>query len=163
MAESGIVEQKYLIIHDKTALPYRCIKTNQPISEKEYGAWDLPWLPGWLKVLMIFGPFFLLFAPLMTDKRCRVKAGISRSAKRRYQFHKALAVLLILGSLAIVPIGMALQSIPLIVFGCISFVFLFWGGFIWLILFSSPLRIARVEDEKFWIQGCSPEYLQSLE
>jgi hypothetical protein len=42
------------------------------------------------------------------------------------------------------------------------FPFLFWGGFIYLVLFTSPLTIAAHKGDHFWLQGCSPEFLASI-
>ncbi|MCA9230756.1 MAG: hypothetical protein KDA57_08890, partial [Planctomycetales bacterium] len=39
----------------------------------------------------------------------------------------------------------------------------FWIGFAILILWTNPLRVIRADDQLFWIRGCSPEFLASLE
>jgi hypothetical protein len=44
----------------------------------------------------------------------------------------------------------------------VLFPLFFWGGFWILILFTSPLKIVKHEDGLFWLEGCSPKFLESL-
>lgn len=44
----------------------------------------------------------------------------------------------------------------------VLFPLLFWGGFMFLIFFTSPLTIAKHKGDHFWLQGCSPEFLASI-
>jgi hypothetical protein len=120
-------------------------------------------MPLWLKVVMCVSPAFLLFAPYVVRKRCHVQAGISKGVRRRYLRRKLLASLLILGSV-LVPIGLMLLQQPIAgMVSLLSFPFLFWGGFIFLIVFTSPLTIHQCVGERFWLKGCSPEFLASLQ
>ena len=65
------IDGKYLVITDRTALPPRCVQTNQPVSEHECQTLDLPWLPTALKIAMCLVPFLLLFGPYAVRRRCR--------------------------------------------------------------------------------------------
>jgi hypothetical protein len=156
------IDGKYLVLTDRTALPPRCVKTNVPVGERECQMWDLPWLPPALKILMCIGPFFLLFAPYTVRRRCRLQAGLSKSVRHRYLLRKLLAGLLIVGSLIAPIICLAYGWMGAMMVTVVLFPLLFWGGFIYLILFTSPLTIAKHKGDHFWLQGCSPEFLASI-
>ena len=156
------IDGKFLVLTDRTALPPRCVRTNQPVSERECQTWDLPWLPLSLRIVMCVAPMFLLFAPFVVRQRCRVQAGISQSVRFRYLLRKLLACLLIVGSLIAPVVCLAIGQTGAAVLTVVFFPFLFWGGFILLILFTSPLTIAAHSGDHFWLKGCSPEFLASL-
>jgi hypothetical protein len=157
------IDGSFLVLTDRTALPPRCVQTNQPVSERECQIWNLPWLPPWLTIVMCISPVFLMFAPYVVRKRCHVQAGISQGVRLRYLFRKLLAGLLIVGSI-LIPILCIVSEQPVAAMAAILlFPFLFWGGFIILILFTSPLTIHRCAGEYFWLKGCSPEFLASLQ
>ena len=151
-----------LVLKDKTALPMRCVHTDKPVTDRDYRNLDLGYIPSWLKVLSLLMPFFLIATPYAVRSRCRLKAGISRSVQRRFLIRKLLASLCILGSL-LLPFALLYFNLPEIAIPFfLLFPFLFWGGFACLIWFCSPLKVARCENDHFWIKGCSPEYLESL-
>ena len=156
------IDGKFLVLTDRTALPPRCVRTNRPVSEREYQTWDLPWLPLWLKIVMCISPAFLLFTPYVVRRRCRVQAGISKPIRNRYLFRKLMACLFILGSLIAPIVCLGIGQLGAMMVSVILFPFLFWGGFILLILFTSPLTIQRHIGNHYWLNGCSPEFLASL-
>lgn len=159
---SHAIDGKFLVLSDKTALPPRCVKSNQPVDERAYRTWDLPWMPLWLRIIMLLSPAFLLFAPFVIRRRCHLKAALSHTAWLRFFFLKLTAVLLIIGSF-VFPIIYATAGMDAWAFyAAIFFPIFLWGGFAILILFSSPLSIAKHKGDLFWIKGCSPAFLESL-
>jgi hypothetical protein len=157
------IDGTFLVLTDRTALPQRCVRTNRPVSEREYRIIDLRYLPGGLRIAMCLMPAFLLFAPFVVRNRCRVQTGISKQVRNRYLFRKLVAGLLIIGSLLAPFVLLVLNRSAAALLMVSLFPFLFWGGFILLILFSSPLTIHRHAGEHFWLNGCSPEFLESLQ
>lgn len=156
------IDGNYLVLTDRTALPLRCVRTNQPVSERECQTLDLPWIPPTLKIAMCLVPFLLLFAPYAVRRRCRLQAGISKGVRFRYLLRKLLAGLLIVGALVAPLVCMINGWLGSALVTVVAFPFLFWGGFIFLILFTSPLTIADHKGDQFWLQGCSPEFLASI-
>jgi len=162
VVSSQTIDGKYIVLTDRTALPTQCVRKNQPVSEREYRKWDLPWIPIWLKIVMLLCPILLIVTPYAVRQRCRLKAGLSRGVWFRYFLLKLAAGFLILGSL-VAPIAYAAADLQQwAIVAAALFPFCFWGGFAILILFSSPLSIAKVEGDLFWIKGCSPDFLESL-
>jgi hypothetical protein len=139
------------------------VQTNRPVSERECQIRSLPWMPRGLKVVMCISPVFLLFAPYVVRKRCRVQAGISRGVRLRYLLRKLLAGLLIVGSIVVPILCLVFEQPGAAMLATLLFPFLFWGGFIILIFFTSPLTVQRCVGEHFWLKGCSPEFLASLQ
>ena len=163
MAESSHgIDDKYLVLSDKTALPLRCVKTNQTVDENVYRTWNLPWIPLWLRILMLTGLGYLFFVPFVVRRRCRLRAGLSQTARLRYFFLKSTAVFLILGSFVPPMIFGKLEMDEWAAYSFMCLPILIWIGLVILIMGSSPLSIVRHEGDRFWIRGCSPAFLESL-
>jgi hypothetical protein len=157
------IDGAFLVLSDWTALPARCVKTNLPVSERECQLMNLPWMPLWLKVVMCISPVFLLFAPYAVRKRCRVQAGISKGVRLRYLLRRLVAGLLIVGSFILPVVCVVLDLPTAALVALLLFPFLFWGGFVYLVFFTSPLSVQRCVDEHYWLKGCAPEFLASLQ
>ena len=61
------IEGDCIIVSDKTALPLRCIKTNQALSEAEYGTHTLGWISPMINVL-IFASLLLFLATFLKEE-----------------------------------------------------------------------------------------------
>lgn len=155
------VEPPYLVIPTKTALPHRCVATNEPISDAEYTTWDLPYIPRWLIVMMFMGPFFLITAPYVRT-RCKFKAGVSRAVRRRRFWRRLPLFFLIPIALAIVFYSMVSANESLVMLASWVF-FIGYFSLPMLVLFAHPMRVRRSRDGLFWISGISPAYLAELD
>ena len=83
MTSPGLkIDGDCLVITSLVALPERCVRTNEPISPREYHSWNLAFVPTWILVLMFLAPFFFFFGPFFAKKRCGFKAGLSKSIWR---------------------------------------------------------------------------------
>ncbi len=160
---SDAVDGHYIVLADRTALPQRCILTNQPVTDNEYRSYDLPWIPGWAKASMIFFPLLLIFLPFAVRHRCRIKAGLSRSIHLRYSIRKLSVGVILLATMVAPFCFMIAEKGNYAVASVVLSPFLLWGGLIVGILFSSPLKIIKQGRDLFWIKGCSPAFLGSLE
>lgn len=157
------VEGDLLVIPSKTALPKRCPITNAEVSDSEYRTWDLPYIPGWLRVWMFLGWFVLFFAPSIIKRRCQFKAGFSAGVRRRYFVRKLMAVAAIMIPVFLTGYGFVARSEQLTFIGFTLLIPCLWAGVIVFTLLSSPLKITRYEDGFSWIEGFSPDFLASLE
>ena len=104
---------------------------------------------------MLISPILMFLVPFCVRRRCRIKAGLSRQIRLRYQLFKVAAILMVTSSFAIIFVGIAYASSELTLVGLLSFVPLFWGGFAILILFSDPLTISKFADGLFWLRVCA--------
>ena len=151
-----------IVVPTKTALPRRCVRTNADVAESEYEVWDLPLMSRGLVVVMLIAPIVLLFAPAVIRRRCKLKAGLSKRVRRAFMLRKSVGAAMILLALFSVPTAAFLNIVPLFLLAVISFVPLFWGGFIVMLLLSRPLRNVKCDGEVYWIKGCGPDFLEGL-
>ncbi|MFO0942400.1 MAG: hypothetical protein U0930_16810 [Pirellulales bacterium] len=127
-----------LVVTSGKLLPNICVITGQSLEPADCSWCDIPW------------PFFL--GPVIR-KNCRLSYGISPIYQRSYHLRKVLirtyrVVLYLTFAFAIGLLGWS-QLVP-------------WIGLVLLLLNiwphsipTEPLRIARYEDGKFWIDGVS--------
>lgn len=138
------VEGPCLVVASGTELPRRCIKTNQPVGEHDFARQRLTWR----------GRSFQL---VLSEKECRLTWYAVPSVRRRLTYIKVtqfagpacaiLPVFLIdtIGGWSVIPVLLALCMMSYSVFA------------------KPPLRVVRYQRERFWIEGCSGEFLRSLE
>ena len=162
MSVSQGVDGKYLVIADKTALPQRCVRTNVPVDSTEYTSWDIAYQSNRLLSFLLLGFPALLFGSYAAQTRCRFKAGLSRNIRRRFILFQVAAYGTIALSPCVFVAGVALQDEMLVTYSIIACPFLIFAALVFLALFTSPLKVARMEEERFWIEGCSQEFLDSL-
>jgi hypothetical protein len=155
------VDPPYLVTRSLTALPQRCIKTNEPVSDVEYQVWDLPCIPRWLLTLMFVGPFFLLTGPYVRQ-RCKLKAGLSKSARRKRLLVRALLMGVVLSPLLGAAMTIMTMS-PAWGFYSVTAITAAFPALTLFVLQKWPMRVRRVRGELCWISGCSPEFLAGLE
>ncbi|MBA3481426.1 MAG: hypothetical protein H0T51_06385 [Pirellulales bacterium] len=155
------IDPPHLIIPSKTALPKRCIVTNEPVSDSEYQVWDLPCIPRWLIALMFMGIFFLLTGPYVRH-RCKVKAGLSKRARRNRRLKRLLLLLVVFSPLFVASAAIAAMSPHWLLPGLIS-VMAAYFTIPYMVLTSQPLRVRQSRDGLHWVDGCSPAFLASLE
>lgn len=154
------VDLPYLVITSHTALPKRCVVTNEPLTDSEYQVWDLPSIPRWARVLAFTSPFLLIAAPFF-PLRCKVKAGLARRVRRKNLFIKSVLYLLILMPVFCMIAALILRRSELFL-AAIGASLLPYVALPTLVLLTPPLRVHRRKDDLFWIKGCSRDFLESL-
>lgn len=154
------VDDIYLVTPSKTALPQRCIVTNQPVADNLYTAWDLPFVQNWL-VFFIFGPFTLFFAPLLVKRRCKLRAALSASIRRKYMLKKIGLLLIGFAPLALIPLAIYYRSDELVFLAVPGAIVSYVAAFSYVFLLK-PLKAVKFNDDLFWVKGCSSEFLTSL-
>lgn len=156
------VEPPYLVVPSQTALPLRCVKTNQPVDDDDYRVMHLAYMPTWLVILSIVMPIMLIASPFLMPRKCQIKVGYSTAARRRNLLLKAGLLLTCVFGLIIVPIMMAIGSKEgaLIAFAYLPLVS--YPSFVFLVLGTAPLVVHEQRQGLSWIRGCSPEFLASL-
>ena len=160
--QANTVDGNCIVIPTKTALPRRCIVTNEPIPDNLYASWDLPYVKGWL-ILLIFGPWMLILAPAIAKRRCKLMAGLSARLRWRYKLLKIFLILLSLSPFAVVAYAVSQKSLEtLVAFGIPSMLATYFSVFAY-VFFSSPLKVTKCREELYWVSGCSASFLKSLE
>ncbi|BBO32130.1 hypothetical protein [Lacipirellula parvula] len=155
------VDGSCVVIPTQTALPQRCIITNEPVESSEYQVWNLPYIPRWLLMLMFMGPFFMITAPFVRQ-RCKFKAGFSRRYRRRRLVWRSLLISILPMSIVMAGVAVAtgrgeflVLAVSCLVISCMLMPL--------LIIYAHPMRVVRHYDGLYWISGMSPAFLAGLE
>lgn len=155
------VDGNYLVIPTKTALPRRCIITNQPVSDDCYTAWDLPFVHSWI-IFFLFGPWMLLFSPLLVKRRCKLKAAVSARIRRKYLWFKIALLLVGISPLALLALAVDLRSEDMLLSLAVPGAIVIYVAAFAFVYHTTPMKVVKFKDELYWIRGCSTEFLDSL-
>jgi hypothetical protein len=155
------VEPPYLVVTSKTALPRRCFVTNQPISDSEYQVWSLPSIPRWLWWVTFGSPILLLAYPSLPN-RCKIAAGLCRRSRRQRLALKAVLLLILLSPFFLAGAAILTREPHYLVLSFVSTSLAYFALPV-LVLLMPPLKVHRKHADLYWISGCSPEFLASLE
>lgn len=173
---------KFVVVRTGAVLPARCVKTNEKIGERDwFGEKQLVWIWWWAQFaspvvvvmalfvitlnsanveVMLYAigvPVVLIAGVLLVvgRKTLKVTYGLARRIRRRQSvIHGAVAIC----AVAAYALGfgdsdvLSLEPQYLLIAG--------------VIIASIPrhfLRAARYRDGEFWLKGCSPEFLDSLD
>jgi hypothetical protein len=172
---------KFVVVRTGAILPGRCIRTNQVLGESD-GLIErqLVWTPKWAQcmpaalILMVTLPLFvnsttgmltisvigvlgIVVAGLLSianQKRVNVRYGLGWRKRRWRLLAQGVIAALCVGGWILCEIlkTNTLVTIPLLI-----------GGGTLLGVLYHPLRVARYRDGEFWLKGCSPEFLDSLD
>ena len=174
-------EGKFVVVRTGAVLPARCVKTNEAVERyNEVKPRQLMWVPSWARLspsLGIVAPMlaiwmtsdwastaFLVVAvpsiliagllPVAFQKRMNVTYALQRRERR---WRLAVQSVAVVGGVGGWLLGKVYDTDSFA-----GFFALIGGGFL-ASVFHHPLRAARYRDGEFWIKGCSPEFLDSLE
>ncbi len=158
------VDGDTLVVPSGCTLPPYCIKTNQPVSERDMIFTNLYWRPNSIGVWWILGPLPLLIAYMAGGEQCAITYGMAPPIYWRRVYRVLIKILVTIALFAATLffavsesrnrlIGLAMVA-SFILF-LISFVAIFFG--------NSAMRVVRHENQLFWIKGISQEYLDSLQ
>jgi hypothetical protein len=152
------VEPPYLIVPSHTYLPQRCVVTNEPVSDSEYQIWNLPRIRWGLMVAI---PVLWLFTPFIGTP-CKLKVGLCRQARRKRLPLKAAIVVAIWSPFLSFIAGVLTGQFVFI--QCVAVLLVApYFAVPALAVYGPPLRVHRRDGDLYWITGCSPEFLASVE
>jgi hypothetical protein len=178
---------EFVVVRTGAVLPQRCIQTNEPIGQGDWSKekklhgspkWAglctaLPYLTllllqNWLP--SIFKDYFAVVIVAMMigsvaiasifHKTCFITYGLKGSVQRKQRRTRLIFVGLL---------GLAGVALMLCAFlGHFIWVFIVLLGMVIVISLSAVrlsrfIRVIRYRDGEFWLKGCSPEFLDSLD
>ena len=143
------VDGNRLVVASGTQLPRRCIKTNQPVTEKDLIRQILQWRGRFLQVVL-------------TSKNCELEWFVASRIRWRTRFAMVLSWSAIIGGFLM--FGAVIDSNPPSSLGPAISMLLFITGLVSSIVIQVRfgLRVVDYQDGRFWIEGCCPEFLKSL-
>lgn len=178
---------EFIVVRTGAVLPKRCIQTNEPIGQGDWSKEDkLHGSPRWAGLCIslpcvtplllqnwlpsIFKDYFAVVIVAMMigsvaiasifHKTCFITYGLKGSVQRKQRRTRLIFVGLL---------GLAGVALMLCAFlGHFIWVFIVLLGMVIVISLSAVrlsrfIRVIRYRDGEFWLKGCSPEFLDSLD
>ena len=150
-----LVDGKCLVIRSGAKLPPFCVKSNEKITKPEYRQRRLKWTKEvrGRKLIMILSYF-------MSRQYCELTHGLASGQKTKLLlFFIGKLVLMLVGLFGMFT-GAVLNWNPGVILAFCGLCILFMG----LLPFGNqPLAVVREENGKFWLKGCSKEFLSRIQ
>ena len=156
--QSPTVDGDALVVYSQTVLPPICVRTNQPVSEKDMIRGRYTWCPPWVVVFVFLGGLPLILVYFLARKHCILTYGLHPSQRKRYRKRMLIKIALAIVLFLMIPILSATNSVPVIVVA----VLLFLAAIVSMFVGNSPLRVVRYRGKQFWIKGCSEDYMARI-
>ena len=150
-----LVDGKCLVIRSGVKLPPYCIKSNKKITKPEYTQRRLKWTKEvrGRKLIMIISYF-------MSRQYCELTHGLAASQKNKL-------TLFFIGKLVFMLVGLVGMFTGAVLGWNAGVILAFCGLciiFMGLLPFGNKLlAIIREENGKFWLKGCSKEFLNRIQ
>lgn len=154
------IKGKTLIVRSGVVLPAACVRTNQPVPKEDLTCGEL-YGYSQLSLLLFFlltGPFIVILFPL-ARRKCTLGYAVHPDVKAKYRTRRGYKMLAtVVAVLAFAASAALTTSVPLIItMGCLSGVL-----FIASNTGNAPIRVSHSAFGKFYIKGCSEEFLQRI-
>jgi hypothetical protein len=157
------VDGDSLVLPSGCTLPPYCIKTNQPVSERDMILTNLIWRSA-AKDEFRYLVGFRLMEYLVGSDQCQITYGLTPKLYRRRVYRFLIKILMTIALFAATLFFAVSESRNRLIGPAMFVTFgLFTGSFVSIFLGNSLLQVVRKENEMFWVKGFSQEYLDSLE
>lgn len=167
MTESGVWRSgEQLVMRRGAELPYMCVKTNTPASQRIMVRLRAQWNP------IFWGLIYLLFAKRISVDIPLSQGVLDKNARRRHIYKwmtiggcVALPVVIGLGVLCFEVLKVSAHGPgPMILaFMCMGAILVgTGGGFLWSWSRSFGVEAQRITKTHAWLSGISKEYLSAL-
>lgn len=158
------VEGDAFVCPSGCTMPQICVKTNQPVAERDMILTNLTWSPNSLGLWVVLGSPWLLLAYFAGRDLCLITYGLDRRLRYRKNFWTIVKVLACASFLTAAIYLASSESRHWIVEPMMyTFFVLFLLSVIVLFMNRQPLYVGDHRDGLFWIKGFSKEYLEELE
>jgi hypothetical protein len=158
------VEGDAFVCPSGCTMPQICVKTNQPVSERDMILTNLKWCPNSLGLWAVLGSPWLIVAYFAGRDLCLITYGLDRGLRSRSIFLTILKVLACALSLVAAIYLACSESTNWIIEPLMyTFFVLFLLAVLALFMGRQPLYVADHRDGMFWIKGFSQDYLDALE
>ena len=153
------VDGDALVVPSGTVLPPICIKTNQPVSDRDVKTQTTFWCTPWIFLLLLIGPLPLCIGYFVVRKKCSLKFGLQPQIRKRYRNRVLLKSLIAFGLF----FGMLFSTAYKVGEITLALAILFLIALIVACVGNSPISIKTYKDGAFWVKGCSPEFLRDIQ
>ncbi len=153
------VDGKYLVVTSGAVLPPLCVKTNTPIQPDDLQHRRLRWCPPIVGLLILLSGLLLILVYFIASKRCTITFGVSPDMLRKYRNRRIFKIIAVIILFFAVLFSAETDNTAVI----IVVLALFLIAVISLFIGNSPLAIAKHHRGRFWISGCSKEFLAHIQ
>lgn len=153
---------KKLVVSRTAPMPPLCIKTGEPTDR--YLTRELRWHHPLVYVLLLTGVIPYLIAALMVQKKQRVRIYLTPERIKSRRIGLAIATVAALGGVTAFIAGIIQMEQEeslgalLVAGGLLAFVI----GLILALVYSNPVRAARIDDDHLWLKGAGQPFLATL-
>jgi hypothetical protein len=157
----GVFRQgKRVVISRTTALPPRCVKTNEP-TERHLTR-QLSWHTPLAYLGLFLGILPYIIVAMMVRKTHRLRVPLSAQRMRRRRREIGLGWLVIVFGIFLIFAALDARAGEnagyLIGGGLVSIL----AGIIWINIAASPVTATRIDDNYLWLKGFHPRYVAEL-
>jgi hypothetical protein len=153
------VDGKALVVPPGAVLPRRCVKTNEPISEKDMAAKTFTWCPRWVIIVFLFSRLLGFIVYFIARHTFKVTYGIHPDVRRKRRNRMLISGLVCVTCIALIPVTAMLDQPEIPVALCFGGVIV---SSVILMLLAGQLSVKTHKKGAYWIVGCSPEFLLSI-
>lgn len=153
------VDGKFLVVRSGAVLPPYCVKTGLPVAETEKITRKLTWTPIYVLIVFVISRLIGIILYFVVRKRCDITYSLAPAVKRKNKITQWSVFFIVLGCVGGIFLGSSLNSGALI----FASIVLLLVALIVLLISNSHLSATKHENGKFWIKGCSPEFMKRIQ
>ena len=150
---------KVVIPKSGAIFPSRCVKTNEPVTEDEVKKETYYWCTPWVALSILLSLLVTVILYIVLRKKVLVKVPISAAGRANVQKHKRNILGLVVVGIALVVVDF---SIPQAMGWSALGLLMVLVALIYAAVKGTALRIVKMENDRVWLKGACPAFLESL-
>jgi len=150
-------EGKKLVTRSETPFPDRCVKCNAPANGFKLKR-VLYWQHPAYYLLLLCNLLVLLIVVLIVRKKAVLHIGLCEAHRKQRTLGMIICSTGMLGGVAMLIAGAALESGWLALIGVAGFFF----GLIWGIVKARTISATKIDNDIVWVSGVGPAFLNDL-
>jgi hypothetical protein len=148
-----------LIVRSGAVLPPLCVKTGEPVSAEGMVTKTISWSPIWVVVIFLASPLIGLIVYFIVRKRCEITYGLSATMKSKYLTRRLIALIVALGAFAGIFVAGNMDYLMVAILSGVVAVMALAVA----VVGTAPLSAANHVNGRFWVKGCSREFLSRID
>lgn len=152
--------RKFVIPVEGGQLPWRCVKTGEPVQEHDLKTKTLYWCTPWAALSILLSLLIYLILYLVLRKKLVVQIPLSPAGRSILRKHAFIACGLVIGGIAMAVYGFVnLDTLTWLPFLGILILLV---GLIYGVMKANALRVTKIANGEAWLTGACPEFLDQL-
>lgn len=152
------VEGDRLVVYSGVVLPAICVKTNQPVQSENVQKEVLTWCTPWIGLLFLISGPLLILVYFVFRKQCEITYGLHPEIRQRQLKRRRKKVVVAVALFLLLPFFAASDNNMIIAIAFLAFL----ASVVAIFLGGANLRITKSSNGRFWVKGCSLEFLKTV-